>query len=270
MEEKKSNKGLRVFVVILIILLVAACSCLLYGYTKYDSLKHDYDSVKKEESETKNESDSNKQYIYNLRGIDCEEDTYNDIGVCSKKLKINYNNSDHSVEVKSIFNNDIYELKYELYEDGSLIDTVSAGNFIPGEEDDVELQNLDDIIYVVDSKYVAFLYTELGFKISRNLIYYNGSTRGKYYNSDTKKNQNYVNIILGGQSLCSTEDCDDGTELNTIKKLEFDGTTFKYYKQSCSDGTQNVLEALTFDGTTVKSEIVQKLGNSYGGGASCD
>ena len=62
----------------------------------------------------------------------------------------------------------------------------------------------------------------------------------------------------------------NGSGMDKIENLEFDGTTLKYWYLSCNDReTETALKlGLTFDGTDYKINVLDKMSGITGGGSA--
>lgn len=241
----KEKKGLIILIVILVLLLLTAI-----GYIVYDKLEENKEPVK-EEGEIKEEIEVKETLVagntFKLNNVTCQTDEESN---CIKEVKVAYNNENHNIKIKQIEGTN---LNFKIYVDEVLLDTIDAGSY-EEKKDFTE----DIAVYVIDSKYLAVLtprtseITTAGYALT-------------FYNNG-KRVSDEVMIRQHGMTLCSDADCND--VINDSEDLEFDGTTFKFWGQDCSQ-MKNVKYGVTFNGTTINKNVIETANNAYGSGASC-
>lgn len=243
---KKENKGLIVIIIILIIIIVFGLS----GYIVYD--KFLIEEVKNEEQQEAKEGQQEakeelvKGNIFKLNDIACSVD---DSSNCIKTTKVAYNNENHEISLKLLeIKNNIAEYTFEVYIDNESVGSLDAGRVA---DDSTFFENgFDATIYVIDSKYLAILTPNLGIKVDYVLNFFN----------ETVKHREAIIVVDGEQTLCKDESCNE--ILNEIDNLEFNGTVFKFWGQSCDFG--NVKYQIKYDGNSIEETIIEKLGTDYG------
>ena len=281
MEVKKSNKGLVITIVILIILLLGAA-----GYICYDKFL-----IKEEQTTPKTEETKEElvpQNEFKLEDIKCKgTDT------CEKIIKLAYNGKNH--ELKLIKKYDSSNKKYliEVYEDNALIDTVNAGSYDDSEGKIVYedkngnkkvltpsevVKKMAGRVYVIDSKYLGIVYRHD--IVNRNSID-NPMWYLKFYNGNKPYKKS---MLVAAPSIGIAESDGKWNNLHTLEALEFDGTNVKYWGYYCKNGkliTQDEQKdsydtppyfyaaqySAKFDGEKVNISIVQILDKVVGMGA---
>ncbi len=286
MEKKKSNKGLIITIVILIILLLG-----LAGYICYDKfLTSDENNALDDKNQTKEELI--KQNEFKLEEIECKgTDT------CEKTVKLAYNEKNHEIKLIKKYNSSTKKYLIDLYEDNNLIDTINAGTYNDSEGkivyedennnektfDPLEIvKKMDGRVYVVDSKYLGIVYRMDS--IDNHVLDSYPSWYLRFYN----KNKPYKKSILVVDKNMAILKDDYYTNLHTLDALEFDGTNVKYWGYYCKNGevvTQDERKnqdgvsydyaaqySAKFDGEKVDVSIGQILDNVTGAGAepSCN
>lgn len=263
MEEKKKGKGLKIVLAIFIILFLLTAGTLGYGYTKYKDLKNDntnlntkYENTNKDLEKVKSELDKvNKEletakkaedesygseYAYRLKDISCELKD----NVCTKSLKIKYNGKNHDIKITKEFKKDngSYNIKYYLYEDDKLIDTIKGGYVLKSDYSDItSLINGGEHIYVFNENNIGFLYTitqPTGTPGHSLILYSNG------------KPVDSVKIDFPSSSFVDK----NGNSLDEISNIKFDGDTFSFWALDCNKSKKAVRVNLTFDGKTVTTK----------------
>lgn len=246
------SKGLIALVVVLVVLLIGA-----FSYIGYD-----YYTDQKNEEESFSNADKTESLVmenaFRLKDVKCE---YNDSS-CEKEVKVAYNNENHVIKIKGTesvkekLGEKSYatEVKYELYIDNSLVDTINAG---PTTEESAIISefNFDGYVYIFDGKYLGFL---------MNYVSTGGSGyQLNIYNDGTKVLDNPVTIDAAAQSFE-----ENGSDLDGIDNIEFDGTTLKYWFLDCNNRTSVIRLGLTFDGTKTTIKVLETRNNIEGGGSS--
>ena len=237
--DKKSNKGLIVLAVVLAILLLAAL-----GYIGYD-LYRENNEAKQVDASTNQETPKTEELvegnIFDLKEVEFNKDDL------SKQLKVAFNGKNHDIKIKLVKKNEeegegYTKFSFEVYLDNNLIDTISAGNV--DQLDSVELDDFDGFIYIIDSKYFAIVTPEIFMTGSKGYDM-------DFYNENSKVGDS-INLKHAAQTLCRDEDC---------------AHSVRYWGQDC-DSKSNAKYEVTFDGEKINSEIIEKTGTMYGGGAS--
>ena len=285
MEKKKSNKGLIITIVILIILLLG-----LAGYICYDKF---LTSNKNDALDDRNQTTEEliKQNEFKLEDIECKgTDT------CEKTVKLAYNGKNHEIKLIKKYNSSTKKYLIDLYEDNTLIDTINAGSYDDSEGKIVYLdennnkktfdplevvKKMDGRVYVVDSKYLGIVYRMDG------ITKYTLDSKPSWYLRFYNENKPYKKSILVADKSTSIIK-DDNTNLHTLDALEFDGTNVKYWGYYCKDGevvTQDKRKnkdgisydyaaqySAKFDGEKADVSIGQILDNVTGAGGerSCN
>ena len=234
------SKGLIALVVVLVVLLIGA-----FSYIGYD-----YYTDQKNEKESFSNADKTESLVmenaFRLKDVKCE---YNDSS-CEKEVKVAYNNENHVIKIKGTesvkekLGEKSYatEVKYELYIDNSLVDTINAGPTTE-ESEIISEFNFDGYVYIFDGKYLGFL---------MNYVSTGGSGyQLNIYNDGTKVLDNPVTIDAAAQSFE-----ENGSDLDGIDNIEFDGTTLKYWFLDCNNRTSAIRLGLTFDGTKTTIKVL--------------
>lgn len=253
MEEKKKGKGLTIFLVFIILLLIGGLGYEYYLYNDIQKdnkeLKEDLKEVKKELKKAKKKAKENteaqeekttKEYTYSLKNIKCQKK----LGKCDKTVTVDIAGKSNKVTIVSLENE-----KYDIY-----INDVKVDSGLEG----FEYDDFDGNIYIFNDKYIGVLRAvHLG-------DYGSSGYRLTLYN-DGKRFGNDEIIKVQGQSICKEENC--STIINNLEDFEFDGKSLQYWNQSC-ESKSNVKYSLEFDGTKVTKSIVEKVPGLYGSGAS--
>jgi len=176
-----------------------------------------FDNVKRIKAGVNNNQGTEKDYMIDLSKIECVKGNNS----CTKELKVTYDGKEHdlklvmskqNVDTSAIscdFNNNM-----NLYIDGKLIDTYNNG--CNGKLD------FNGHIYIFDSRYLGIMYP-------RNHIGSEGYYLILYKNNAAIASQT---IKTTGQSICRDEKCNE--PLNTLDKIEFDGSNLKFWTTGCS------------------------------------
>ena len=262
--EKKGNFS-KIIIAILLIVIAG-----LVGYIC--GTQGLFDSKPAQEQQKESAPDKQEQealvegYQFNLKDKICEKGEHS----CTKKLKVAYNGKNHDIKIvdeqkikniESSTGNTTKRLveEYTLYIDNKLVDTIDAIVFYsegePQYKNDRDM-NFDGYIYVFEGKYLGFVYgVSHDLTLGHDLRLYNdGSIVAKDISVDAE-----------GQSFGI-----NGSEMDKINNLEFDGTTLKYWYLSCDDReTETALKlGLTFDGANYKINVLDKMTGVTGGGAA--
>lgn len=194
-----------------------------------------------------------KGNTFSLKNVSCDEST-NDS--CLKKVKVSYNGANHMVKIKSIkenVKNNFYNLKFDIYVDEKLIETLDAGVY----KGNIFNNDFNGFVYIVDSKYLALVLPRVsGSALGYGLTFYN-NYEGMGYDFSVK---------MPGHDVCKDASCTD--VLNDLEDLYFDGSSFQYWNQSC-EGSTTVKVSIKFDGVNVSEEIVDQFSGMHGTGNVC-
>ena len=266
-EQESQKKGTfsKILIVILLIVIAGLVGYICGTQGLFDS---------KPTSEQQKEPEQNKEeketlvegYQFNLKDKICEKGEHS----CTKKLKVAYNGKNHDIKIvdeqkiKDMDNINGGTTKrlveeYTLYIDNKLVDTIDAISFYsegePQYKNDRDM-NFDGYIYIFDGKYLGFVYgVSHDLTLGHDLRLYN----------DSRLVYKDISVDAEGQSFGI-----NGSEMDKIKNLEFDGTTLKYWYLSCDDIESEIALklGLTFDGANYKINVLDKMTGVTGGGAA--
>ena len=264
MEVKKSNKGLIITIIILIILLLGSA-----GYICYDKFL-----TKEESKQTPPKTEETKEELVPQNEFKPEDIKCKGTDTCEKTIKLAYNGKNHELKLIKKYDSSNKNYLIEVYEDNALIDTIDGGHYEDywgdGTKPVDNIKNMDGYVYVIDSKYIGLVYTKEGPKSSWYL---------KFYNGNTPSSEDPINVASYGTSI-SSESYEYGKSLFVLSALEFDGHSIKYWYRYCnknikptnSDNTVVAQYSLNYDGKKVTKTTGKILTDAVTGGEGfeCD
>ena len=242
--KKKNNKSLIVVIIILVILLIASIGCLGYGYIKYKDVNKDYEDLSAKYNEMSKKIDdvnnkledetNNDKYEFDLSTFKCSDASKLS---CVKNLDVRYNNQKHSIKIESSrekVNNSQVKITHNIYDNGSLLQTIKGGSYSDVDYSDLMNDNwdFDGFVYVFDSKYLAFVLPNYDGRRGYDATFIN--SQGKLI----KK----INVELAWTSFGT----DSNSDLDSISNLEFDGHMLKVWDLNCN-GNGAVQVGITFN-----------------------